>query len=48
VELGGLLGYKVDISGNFKLVDPGGFSRFRFRVKAASYKALLLITGGGK
>ena len=30
VELDRLL--RVDISGNFRLVGPGGFSRFRFRV----------------
>jgi len=28
VELGRLLGYIVDISRNFRLVDPGGFSKF--------------------
>jgi len=28
VKLGRLFGYKVDISGNFRLVDPSGFSRF--------------------
>ena len=30
VELGRLL--RVDISGNFRLVGPGRFSRFRFKV----------------
>jgi len=28
VELGGLFGYRVDVGGNFKLVDPSGFFRF--------------------
>jgi len=28
VKLGRLFRYRVDISRNFKLVDPGGFSRF--------------------
>jgi len=28
VELGGLFGYRVDISRNFRLVDPSGFFRF--------------------
>jgi len=48
VELGGLFRYGVDVSGNFRLIDPSGFFRFWFGVYAASYKALLLIIGGGK
>jgi len=32
VELGRLFRCRVDISGNFRLVDPGGFFRFWFRV----------------
>jgi len=28
VELGGLFRYRVDISGNFKLIDSSGFFRF--------------------
>jgi len=28
VELGGFFRYRVDIGGNFRLVDPGGFFRF--------------------
>ena len=31
VELGRLFRYRVDISGNFRLVDPSGFFRFWFR-----------------
>ena len=32
VELGRLFRYRVDISGNFRLVDPSRFFRFWFRV----------------
>jgi len=32
VELGRLFRYKVDISGNFRLVDSGGFFKSWFRV----------------
>jgi len=28
VELGGLFRYRVDISRNFRLIDPSGFFRF--------------------
>jgi len=28
VELGGLFRYRVDISGNFRLINPGRFFRF--------------------
>ena len=48
MESGGLFRYRVDVSGNFRLMDPSGFFRFRFRVCVVSYKALLLATGGGK
>ena len=57
VEFGGILGlvessrflrYRVDIGRNLRLVDLGGFFRFRFRVRAVHCKAFLLITGGGK
>jgi len=48
VELGRLFRCRVDIGGNFKLIDPSGFFRFWFRVCVVSYKALLLIMGGGK
>ena len=47
VESGGFLGY-VYVSGNFRLVGPSGFSRFRYGVYAVSYKALLPIAGGSK
>ena len=32
VELGGLFRYRVDVSRNFRLVDPSRFFRFWFRV----------------
>ena len=50
VESGRFLRYRVDISGNLRLVDLGRFPRiqFRFRFRAVHYKAFLLITGGGK
>jgi len=32
VELGGLFRCRVDVSGNFRLMDPSGFFRFWFRV----------------
>jgi hypothetical protein len=47
VESSGFLGY-VYIGGNFRLVGPSGFSRFRYGICAVSYKALLLAAGGGK
>ena len=47
VELGRILGY-VYISGNFRLVGPSRFSRFRYSVYIVSYKVLLSIAGGGK
>ena len=47
VEFSGFLGY-VYISGNFRLVGPSRFSRFRYSVCVVSHKALLPIAGGGK
>ena len=41
-------GYRVDISGNLRLMDFSGFPRFWFRVRAVYYRIFLLITGGGK
>ena len=48
VKSGEFLRCKVDISGNFRLMDLSGFSKFWFRVKAVFYRAFLLTTGGGK
>ena len=48
VESGRFLRYGVDISGNLRLMDLSGFPKFRFRVKAVSYKVFLLAMGGGK
>ena len=31
VELGGLFRYRVDVGGNFRLVDPSRFFRLQFR-----------------
>jgi hypothetical protein len=47
VELGRFLGY-IYVSGNFRLVGPSRFSRFRYGIYIVSYKALLPIAGGGK
>ena len=38
----------IYISRNFRLVGPSRFSRFYYNIYAVSYKALLLIVGGGK
>ena len=48
VESSGFLRYKVNISGNFRLMDLSRFSKFQFRVRVVFYKAFLLTTGGGK
>jgi hypothetical protein len=48
VESSGFLRYKIDISGNPRLVDLGGFPRFQFRVRVVRCKVFLLITGGSK
>ena len=48
VESSKFLRYGVDISGNLRLIDLSGFSKFQFRIRAVSYKAFLLATGGGK
>ena len=48
VESGRFLRYKVDISGNLRLIDLSGFPKFQFGVKVVNYKALLLTIRGGK
>ena len=59
VESSRFLRYRVDISGNLRLVDLSrnlrlvdlsGFPRFyfRFRFRVVYYKVFLLIIGGGK
>ena len=50
VEFGRILRYRVDISGNLRLVDLSGFPRFyfRFRFRAVYYKVFLLIIEGSK
>ena len=48
IESGKFLRYKVDISGNLKLIDLSRFSKFWFRVRAVSYRTFLFATGGSK
>ena len=48
VESSEFLKCRVDISENLRLIDLSGFFKFWFRVRAVSYKAFLLVTGGGK
>ena len=48
MESGRFLRYKVDISGNFKLVDFSGFFRFQFGVRMVHYRTFLLTIRGGK
>ena len=48
VESGKFLRYRVDISGNLRLMDLSGFLKFQFRVRAVSYRIFLLAMGGGK
>ena len=48
VKSGKFLKCGVDISGNLRLMDLSRFSKFRFGVRAVSYKAFLLAIGGGK
>jgi len=46
--LSGFLGYRVDISRNFRLVGPSGFFRFWFGVKVVNYKMFLFVMEGSK
>ena len=48
MESGGFLKYRVDISGNLRLMDLSGFFKFQFRVRAVFYRTFLLTTGGSK
>ena len=48
VESSEFLRCGVDISGNLRLMDLSGFPKFWFGVRVVSYRAFLLITGGGK
>ena len=48
VESGRFLKCGVNISRNLRLMDFSGFPKFRFGVRVVSYKAFLLIIGGGK
>ena len=48
VESSKFLKYRVDISGNLRLMDLSGFFKFQFRVKAVSYKTFLFAIEGSK
>ena len=48
VEFSKFLRYKVDISGNLKLIDLSRFFKFQFGVRAVYYRVFLLAIGGGK
>ena len=48
VKSGRFLKYKVDISGNLRLIDLSRFPRFWFRVRVIHYKTFIFITGGSK
>ena len=48
VESSGFLKCKVDISGNFRLIDLSRFLKFWFRIRVVFYKIFLLAMGGGK
>ena len=48
VEFNKFLKCRVDISGNFRLMNLSGFPKFQFRVRAVFYKAFLLAIGGSK
>ena len=48
VESSGFFRCKVDISRNLRLMNLNRFFKFQFKVRAVSYRAFLLIIGGGK
>ena len=48
VESSRFFRYRVDISGNLRLMDLSGFFKFQFRVRVVSYRAFLLAIEGGK
>ena len=48
IGFGKFLEYKIDISGNLRLINFSRFFRFWFRVKAVYYKVFLLIIRGSK
>ena len=48
VESSRFFRYRVDISGNLRLMDLSGFFKFQFRVRVVSYRAFLLAIGGSK
>ena len=48
VESGRFLKYKINISRNLRLINLSRFLKFWFKVRVVSYRAFLLIIGGGK
>ena len=48
MEFSKFLKYRVVVNRNLRLVGSSRFPRFLFRIRGVSYKALLLIIGGGK
>ena len=48
VESSEFLKYRVDISGNLRLINLSGFPKFQFRIRVVYYKAFLFIMGGSK
>ena len=48
VESSRFLRYKVDISGNLRLVDLNRSSKFQFKVRVVYNRAFLLAIGGSK
>ena len=48
VESNKFFRYRIDINRNLRLIDLSRFFKFQFRVRVVSYRAFLLIMGGGK
>ena len=48
VESNRFLRYGVDINRNLRLMDLSGFLKFWFRIRVVSYRAFLVVMGGGK
>ena len=48
VKSSGFFRQGVDISGNLRLINPSGFSKFQFRARVAHYRAFLYIIRGSK
>jgi len=48
MEFGRFLKYRVDISGNFRLINPSGYFKLLLKVGTVGYKAFLFAAGGSK